>query len=104
VKHLSAKDLRHGADGEQEPSSRRHPGLLVDVEGAAGDDEVDVGMVGEGLPPGVQDGEEAELTLEAIPAELQEGLRRGAEEGLVESGAGDGWDVDEGGRGSRGQG
>jgi hypothetical protein len=100
VEHLAAKDLRYGADGEEKPSLRRDPCLIFDVECTAGHDEVDMGMVGEGLPPGVQDGEESELPLEAVAPELEQRLRSGAKEGLVEAGARDDRDVDE----CRGQG
>jgi hypothetical protein len=100
VEHLAAKDLRHGADGEEKSPPGWDPCLVFDVECTAGHDEVDVGMVGEGLAPRVEHGEEAELPFEAVSAELEQRLRCGAKEGLVEPGAGDGRDVDK----RRGQG
>lgn len=59
IEHLAAKDLRHRANRKEKSSSARNPSLRLNVERAARDNEVNVGVMGEGLSPSVQDCEES---------------------------------------------
>jgi hypothetical protein len=48
-------------DGEQEVRFAGDPALAVEGDAAAGDEAVNVGMMGQRLPPGVEDGDQADL-------------------------------------------
>lgn len=61
VAHLGAEDRCEGVAGDQEVRIRWHaPGAPVVLEAAGGDEQVDVRVVGEVAPPGVEDSEDAE--------------------------------------------
>ena len=59
---------------------------VVERDPAAGHDVVDVRMVGEGLPPGVQDSEESELRSEVlrVASDRRESFRRGRKEQVID--------------------
>jgi len=86
VEVLAAEDLGEGADGEEEPRRRGDPARAVGGEGAAGDDTVQVEMLGEILSPGVQDRRAAEVAAEmaGIAPEGGQGVGDGVEEQRVE--------------------
>jgi hypothetical protein len=52
-----AEDPRQGADGKEKRRAGGHPAVAVDVEGAAGDDAVQVDVDTELLTPRVEDRE-----------------------------------------------
>jgi hypothetical protein len=83
---LALEDFGHGLHGE-EPASLfgTGPGVLGG-EAAAGDQAMEVGMVHEVLSPGVEDGRETQLGLEALPAELEEGGAGALKEQAIERG------------------
>jgi hypothetical protein len=73
----AAEDLRQGADGKQEARPRRNPAPAFRREGAASDDAVDVEVLREGLPPGMQDGGHPHLTAEMPRVAAEAGERGG---------------------------
>jgi len=77
----AAEDLRQGANGEQEVGVRGNPTGAIPGEGAPGDDAVDMNVLGEGLPPGVEDSGDAEVAAEmpGVAPEAQERGGRGVE-------------------------
>ena len=83
---LGVEHVAHGVDGE-EPAGLfgSGPGVLGG-EAAAGDQAMEVGMVHEVLAPGVEDGGEAQLGLEALLAELEQGGAGALKEQAVERG------------------
>ena len=83
---LAAEDRGEGTDGEEKPGRRRDPARAVAREGAAGDEAVDVQVLGEVLPPGVQDRRDAEVAAEiaAITPEGGERLGDSLEEEAIE--------------------
>jgi hypothetical protein len=88
VEHLSSKQGREDFDGEEEVVLGRVPGAVV-VEGAAGDDAVEMRVEVELSGPGVEHGGDAELCVEPprIGGELEERGGGGTEE-QVEARAG----------------
>ena len=60
VEEQAAEGLRQGADGEQEIGFAGDPSLAVEGDAAAGDEAMDMRVMGQRLPPGVQDGDEAD--------------------------------------------
>ena len=62
VEILAAKDLRHGGGGEEETAAHGgQPALSVRTQGAVGDDAVDMDVLPQILPPGVEHDGDAEL-------------------------------------------
>jgi hypothetical protein len=101
----ASEDLGEGAHGEQEqgppPSLReRDPAPTIDTQPATGDHAVEMDVLGESLPPGVQDGGDAELGTEVlgISGELLQGSSGGAEEQVIEPAR---VDADQGAQGVR---
>src|SRR5665811_2640348 len=86
VRSSAASDVYKRQDRE-EPAGLfgTGPGVLGG-EAAAGDQAVEVGMVHEVLAPGVEDGREAQLGLEALLAELEERGAGALKEQTVERG------------------
>jgi hypothetical protein len=64
VEVLAAEDGSQGADGKEKPRRRGDPARAVWGQRAAGDDTVQVEVLGEILPPGVQDRRAAEVAAE----------------------------------------
>ncbi len=83
---LGPEHVAHRVDGE-EPAGLfgTGPGVLGG-EAAASDQAMEVGMVHEVLAPGVEDGREAQLGLEALLAELEEGGAGALKEQAIERG------------------
>ena len=87
VEILAAEDLRQGGGGEEESAAGwSQPALAVGAQGAVGDDAVDMDVLPEILPPGVEHHGDAELAAEpaGIAAELEQGLRGGVEQQAVD--------------------
>ena len=86
VEVFAPEDLGEGADGEEKAGRRRDPARAVGGEGAARDDAVQMEVLRQILPPGVQDGRAAEVAAEmaGIAAEGGEGVGGGVEEEGVE--------------------
>ena len=63
---LAPEDAAEDADRQEEARPAGDPARAVGGEPAAGDDAVDVGVVLEVLPPGVEDGQEADLGPEVL--------------------------------------
>ena len=89
VEELAAEKARERLDGEEVVLARAHPAIGVDVQTAAGDDGVDVGMEPEIAGPGVEHQGEAELGAEAlgVAAEGEQRLGGGGKEQIVEQAA-----------------
>ena len=89
VEILAAEDLRkRGGREEESAPRRRQPALAVGAQGAVGDDAVDVDVLPQILPPGVEHHGDAELAAEPprITAELEQGLRGRVEQQSVDEG------------------
>ena len=71
VEEQPAEGLRPGQDGEQEVRLAGDPPLPVEGA-AAGDEAMDMGVMGQGLPPGVHDGDQADFGAEALGGERRE--------------------------------
>lgn len=63
------------------------PPMRIGGEAASGDDAVDMGVMGEVLRPGVQNGSEANISAEVlrVSGDRQQGLRGGMEEQVIEA-------------------
>jgi len=83
VEDQAAEGLRQGADGEQEVGFAGDPTLTVEGA-AAGDETVNVGMMGQRLSPGVQDGDEADFGAAAFGGEGHERLGRCAHQEAID--------------------
>ena len=83
---LAAEDLRQRGGGEQEPPRRREPALSVRAQCAIGDDAVDMHILSQVLPPGVQHHGDSEFAAQPprIASELQQGPRGGVEQQPVD--------------------
>ena len=57
----AAEEARQDADRQEEPRATRDPAGAIRRQAAAWDDAVQMRMMDEGLSPGVQHGEEADL-------------------------------------------
>jgi hypothetical protein len=64
VEELATEDDSEGADGEEKPRRCGNPAGAVGGQGAAGDNTMQVEVLGEILPPGVQDRRAAEVAAE----------------------------------------
>jgi hypothetical protein len=86
VEVFAPEDLGEGADGEEKAGRRGDPARAVGGEGAPRDDAVEVEVLRQILPPGVQDGRDPEVAAEmaGIAAEGGEGVGGGVEEEGVE--------------------
>ena len=62
----AAEQAGEDPDGEEETGAAGDPAVTVGSDAAAGDDAVQVGVKREHLPPGMQDGEEADLGTEVF--------------------------------------
>ena len=62
----AAEQAGEDADGEEETGAAGDPAVTVGSDAATGDDAVQVGVKREHLPPGKQDGEEADLGAEVF--------------------------------------
>ena len=62
----AAEQAGEDANGEEEAGAAGDPAVTVGSDAAAGDDAVQVGVKREHLPPGMQDGEEADLGAEVF--------------------------------------
>lgn len=85
---LAPEESAEHTDGKEEARSTGLPGVPVVGEAPCGDDAVHVGMVDEGLAPGVEDGEEAEAGAEVtgIGGDLLERAGGTAQEEIIEDG------------------
>ena len=83
---LAPEDAAEDADRQEEPRPAGDPPRGVGREPAAGDDAMDVGVVLEVLPPGVEDGQEADLGPEVlgVGGDLLQGLGGGPEQQAVD--------------------
>src|SRR6266568_5099610 len=77
-----------GTDGQEEPRLAGHPALSIERGSAARYDAMDVGMMLECLPPGMEDGEDAEFGFEMarIGGELHQCRSGGTEQDGVDRG------------------
>jgi hypothetical protein len=64
VEVAGPEDPAQDADGKEEAGLALDPGTTVGSEPPGGHDAVQVRMMDEGLPPGVEDGEEADAGAE----------------------------------------
>ena len=95
VEEYPTEQLRERLHGKEERRPRRDPASSIRRETAAGNDAMNVRMVGERLPPGVKDGEKADAGAQParIGGKLRHGARRrrkqdGVDHGLVLKGDG----------------
>ena len=88
VEILAAEHLREGGGEEESATGRSQPARPVGAQGAVGDEAVDMDVLPEVLPPGVEHHGDAELATEpsGIAAELEQGLRGGVEQQAVDEG------------------
>jgi hypothetical protein len=86
VAELGAEDGGEGLDGKQEVLSGGQPGLTIRGKAASGDEVVNVGVVAEVAPPGMEDADEADLPADEarVLGQVLEGGGRSAEEEVVE--------------------
>ena len=84
VEEQPAEGLRQGADGEQEVGFAGDPSLPVEGDAAAGNEAMDMGVVGQRLSPGVQDGDQADPGAQALGGERHERLGGRAHEQAVD--------------------
>src|SRR6266536_2290473 len=77
-----AEETCQGTDGQEEPRLAGHPALSIERGSAARYDAMDVGMMLECLPPGMEDGEDAEFGFEMarIGGELHQCRSGGTEQ------------------------
>jgi hypothetical protein len=86
IAELGFKDDGEGSDGEIEVDPGGVPEAIGGGEGATGDDVVDMGVILQGTPPGVEDAKESrEITADIllIRGEFFDSLGGGLEEGRV---------------------
>ena len=75
VEEQAAERLRQRVNGKQEVGFAGDPSLAVEGDAAAGDKTMDMRVVGQRLPPGMQHGDEADLGAEAFGGEVGKRLR-----------------------------
>ena len=78
VEEQAAVGLRQGPDGEQKVGFATDPSPAVEGDAAAGDETMDMRVMGQRLSPGVQDGDETDFGAETLGGERHERLGRGA--------------------------
>ena len=76
VEEQPAEGLRQRVNGEQEVRLAGDPAIAVEGEAAAGDETVNVRVVGERLSPSMQHGDQADLGAETFGGKDGERLRR----------------------------
>ena len=84
----AAEETRQNAHGQEEAGLAGDPARPVRRQGAAGNDDVDMGMMGERRAPGVQHGGQADARAQMLPVG-GEGSRRlggGPEQEVVDGG------------------
>jgi len=84
VEEQATEGLRQGADGEQEVGFAGDPSLAVEGDAAAGDETMNVRVMGERLSPRVQYRDEADPGAEAFGGKRGEGLSRGAHQQAID--------------------
>jgi len=86
VEVAGPEETAEHTDGEEKPAGTGQPGAPVGGESTGRDDAVQVGMVDEGLPPGVEHGEEPDAGPEeaGVGGHIEQGGGGGAEEEIVE--------------------
>ena len=84
---LGSKDAGESSDRREEAAARGDPGVAFKGETSARDDAVEMGVVGEGLTPGVQESEAAAASAEmgGIGGERTQGFPGAAKEQIVEA-------------------
>ena len=82
----AAEQARQNADAEEESPAPVDPTRAIGPQAAAGDDRVNVGMVGERLAPGMKNGKEADFGAEmfGVAGNGLERGRGGGEEQVIE--------------------
>ena len=83
VEEQAAEGLRQGADGEQEVGFA-DPSLTIEGNAAAGNQTMDMGVVGQRLSPGMQDGDEADPAAQTLGGKRHERLGGGAHQQAVD--------------------
>jgi len=86
VEVAGPEETAEDADGKKEPPGTGHPGAPVGSEAPSRHDAVQVGMMDESLPPGVEHGEEPDAGPEeaGIGGHIEQGGGGGPEEQIVE--------------------
>lgn len=86
IEIASPEDPTQHADRKEEAALARHPGAPVGSEAPSRDDAVQMRMMDEGLPPGVEHGEEPDAGPEEarVGSHIEQGGGGGAEEQIVE--------------------
>ena len=84
LEEQAAEGLRQSADGEQKVGFAGDPSPAVEGDAAAGDETMDMGVMGQRLPPGVQDRDKADPGVEARGGKRHERLGRGADQEAVD--------------------
>ena len=86
LKEQAAEQAGQHADRQEETGPAGHPALAIGRQPAAGDDAVQVGMVLQGLAPGVQHRDDADLGAEVTRVGRNGAQRRGraAEQDVVD--------------------
>ena len=86
VQEFAAEEASKDADREKESTTTSDPATPVRRKPSARHDAVDVGMDTQGLAPGVEDSEAADLRTQVlgIAGDLLEGLGRGSEQDAVD--------------------
>src|SRR5262249_31648055 len=84
----AAEEPGQHPDREEEARPTRNPALAIEREPTAGHDAVKVGMIEQGLAPGMQHGQKADLSPQMfrIRRDRSEGLGRGSKENRVHHG------------------
>jgi hypothetical protein len=84
---LASEEAAQHSDRKKEVLTARDPTRPLRGETAPGNHTMDMGMVMEVLSPGVKHGEEAELSAQVsgIGSDLEQGLRAGAQEKMVDN-------------------
>lgn len=80
VQELSTEDSRQDAHGDEEVWSRGDPAIVSWAQAAARHDAVDMRVEGEGLRPGVKDGDRAGRCSDSLSADDVERFKGGLEE------------------------
>ncbi len=84
VEEQTAEGLRQDPDGEQEVGFANDPSLAVEGDAAAGDETMDMRVMGQRLSPAVQDGDEADFGAETLRDERHERLGRSAHQQAID--------------------
>jgi hypothetical protein len=79
AEELAPKDQTERLDVEQEVRASGNPAAAILRQGPAGNEAVEMEMVTERLIPGVEHGDETQLSAQVRAAKLQQGLGNGLE-------------------------